>query len=561
MTDATDPAKPLIVQRDLTVLLDASSPEAVDARVALARFAELERAPEHVHTYRMTPLSLWNAASTGMSADEVVDVLRTYASHPVAPSLLHRVADQLRRYGRVRLVRDFDSGGLALVVDEPVLLAELHADEDVASLTGQRLDGNRVAVRLRDRGALKQALLRVGWPVADEAGYEEGERLDVGLRCELRTYQADAVASWWADGSASGGSGVVVLPCGAGKTVVALAALAQASTSTLVLTTSILAARQWIAEALAKTDLAEDDIGEWSGDRKDLRPVTVATYQVLTWRQPGVPEDADLELLHPHLALFSRRPWGLVVYDEVHLLPAPVFRATGAIQAIRRLGLTATLVREDGREGDVFALVGPTRFDVPWRDLEARGWVAPATCAEVRVELGPALRERYATAPQRSRYRLASTAPGKLKVLERLVERHRDDRVLVIGQYLDQLEAVATYLGAPLVTGRTAQSVREERFRAFRDGDLQLLVVSKVANASLDLPEANVAIQLSGAFGSRQEEAQRLGRILRPKADGGEARFYAIVARDTLDQSFAAARQRFLAEQGYRYDILDASDV
>ncbi|MGH8929941.1 MAG: DNA repair helicase XPB [Egibacteraceae bacterium] len=549
---------PLIVQSDHTILLEVASPKAADARAALARFAELEKSPEHVHTYRITPLSLWNAASAGLGAGEVAQTLTGFAKYPVPESVLVEVKDQLGRYGRLRVVRDFDSGALALTTEEPALLAEVSRDRTVAKLLGDRLDGNRFAVRLGDRGPLKQALLRLGWPAADEAGYVEGEALPVELTCGLRTYQSEAVAAWWADGSAAGGNGVLVLPCGAGKTVIGLAAMAQAGVHTLIVATSILAARQWITELRDKTAVDPDLIGEYSGDRKEVRPVTVATYQVLTWRDPKVPDGVELEEAHPHLALFNTRQWGLVVYDEVHLLPAPVFRATAQIQAVRRLGLTATLVREDGKEPDVFSLIGPKRYDAPWRELEAQGWIAPATCTEVRVDLGDDLRMTYATAPTQSRYRIAACAPAKLPVLDRLVAEHTADRVLVIGQYLDQLKEVAARLDAPLVTGQTSQATREERFAQFRDGDLRLLVVSKVANFSIDLPEANVAIQLSGTFGSRQEEAQRLGRILRPKANGGQARFYSVVARETIDQTYAANRQRFLTEQGYGYTILDA---
>lgn len=558
---SVDYDNPLIVQSDHTVLLEAASPKADDARAALARFAELEKSPEHIHTYRITPLSLWNAAAAGLDAEAVAATLTDYAKYPVPDSVLAEVADQLSRYGRLRIVRDFDTGGLALTSAEPALLAEVVGDRAVAVNLGERLDGNRYAVRLGDRGTLKQALLALGWPASDEAGYVDGDALDIGLTATLRTYQSDAVAAWWADGSAAGGNGVLVLPCGAGKTVIGLAAMAQAGAHTLVVATSILAARQWIAELCDKTDLDPELIGEYSGERKQIRPVTVATYQVLTWRDPSAADDADLAVLHPHLGLFDRHQWGLVIYDEVHLLPAPVFRATAQIQAVRRLGLTATLVREDAKEPDVFTLIGPKRFDTPWRDLEAQGWIAPARCAEVRVELGDDQRMAYATAPNQRRYRLAASAPAKLAAVDVLVARHVDDRVLVIGQYLDQLRDLATRFDAPLITGQTAQAVRAERFAAFRDGDLRLLVVSKIANFALDLPEANVAVQVSGTFGSRQEEAQRLGRLLRPKADGGQATFYTVVARETVDQAYAANRQRFLTEQGYAYDIVDAEHL
>ncbi len=558
----TDPSNPLIVQSDLTVLLEVASPRADDARAALARFAELEKAPEHIHTYRITPLSLWNAASAGLDSGQVAMTLTGFAKYPVPPSVLAEVHDQMGRYGRLRIVRDFDTGGLALTTAEPALLAEVARDAKVAELLGDRLDGNRIAVRLGDRGPLKQALLHLGWPAADEAGYTEGSLLDgVELTCQLRSYQADAVSAWWADGTPAGGSGVLVLPCGAGKTIIGLAAMTTAAAHTLVIATSISAARQWIREILDKTSATPDLVGEYSGERKDVRPITVATYQVLTWSDARTPESAPLEERHPHLALFNRTEWGLVIYDEVHLLPAPVFRATARIQAVRRLGLTATLVREDGKQGDVFSLIGAKRFDAPWKELEIQGWIAPATCTEIRVELPEDWRMHYATAEQQARYRIAATAPGKLAVLRTLVERHAGDHILVIGQYLEQLKAAAKLLGAPLVTGQTSQKVRDERFESFRRGDTPILVVSKVANFSIDLPEANVAIQLSGTFGSRQEEAQRLGRVLRPKAGGGQAHFYAIVARETIDQTFAMNRQRFLAEQGYAYTILDAHEL
>jgi DNA excision repair protein ERCC-3 len=553
----SDPANPLIVQADLSVLLELAGRAADDAREALARFAELEKAPEHVHTYRITPLSLWNAAVAGLSPGEVASTLTRFAKYDVAPSVLAEVHDQMGRYGRLRLVRDHDTTGLALTSAEPALIEEVSRDRHVAELLGDRLDGNRFAVRVGDRGLLKQALLRLGWPAADEAGYDDADGLDpVALTAELRSYQGDALAAWWADGGETGGNGVLVLPCGAGKTVIGLAALVTAGLHTLVIATSISSARQWTRELLDKTDIDPSLVGEFSGERKDIRPVTVATYQVLTWAKRGVPKDADIFERHPNLALLDDHAWGLVIYDEVHLLPAPVFRATARIQAIRRLGLTATLVREDGREPDVFSLIGPKRFDVPWKELEVLGWIAPATCVEVRVRLTDDQRMAYAVSEPDERHRIAATAPGKLAVLDQLVERHRGDRILIIGQFLDQLDQVAERFGAPILTGRTPQRTREERFAAFRSGEIPLLVVSKIANFSIDLPEANVAIQISGQFGSRQEEAQRLGRILRP--DGGQATFYSLVTAETIEQTFALNRQRFLAEQGYRYDIVDA---
>jgi DNA excision repair protein ERCC-3 len=583
----TDPTNPLIVQSDLTVMLELASPRADQARAALARFSELEKAPEHIHTYRITPLSLWNAAVAGMSAGEVASALNDLAKYPVPSGVLAEVHDQMGRYGRLRLVRDFDSGGLALVSNEVPLLVEVSRDKRVTALLGERLDGNRFAVRLGDRGALKQALLHLGWPVADEAGYTEGSALgEVELTCELRGYQADAVAAWWQDGVDAAGNGVLVLPCGAGKTVIGLAAMAATAAHTLIIATNITSARQWIRELLDKTTLTPDQVGEYSGDRKEIRPVTVATYQVLTWsparragrgddlladvpdvpdaEQPAEqPDGAPTDVLHqlyPHLGLFDRTEWGLIVYDEVHLLPAPVFRATARIQAVRRLGLTATLVREDAKEADVFGLIGPKRFDIPWKELELHGWIAPAVCTEIRVGLHDDARMEYALAEPQQRYRLAASTSRKTQVVRELCAEHEGDQVLVIGQFVDQLRHIAEALDAPLVTGQTAQKVRDARFDAFRRGELRTLVVSKVANFSIDLPEANVAIQVSGTFGSRQEEAQRLGRIMRPKRSGGQAHFYSIVTRDTVDQQFAANRQRFLAEQGYDYRIVDRGD-
>ncbi len=553
----TDPTNPLIVQGDLTVLVELASPRADDARAALSRFAELERAPEHIHTYRISPLTLWNAAVAGLSPGDVASTLTGFAKYDVAPSVLAEVHDQMGRYGRLRLVRDHDTAALALTSPEPALIEEVSRDKSVAQYLGDRLDGNRFAVRMGDRGVLKQELLRLGWPVADEAGYDDADDLvPVNLTAELRSYQGDALQSWWADGGEAGGNGVLVLPCGAGNTVIGLGALVTTGLHTLIIATSISSARQWISELLAQTAIDPSLVGEYSSDKKDIRPITVATYQILTHARRGIPKDADIFERHPHLALFNDHNWGLVIYDEVHLLPAPVFRVTARIQSVRRLGLTATLVREDGREADVFSLIGPKRFDVPWKELELLGWIAPATCTEVRVRLSDDARMQYAMAEPDERPRLAATAAAKVDVLDQLLERHRDDMVLIIGQYVGQLESIAERLGAPLITGKTPQRAREERFQAFRNGDIPVLVVSKVANFSIDLPQANVAIQVSGQFGSRQEEAQRLGRILRPQ--GGKATFYTLVAAETVEQNFALNRQRFLAEQGYQYDIVDS---
>ena len=549
---------PLIVQGDLTVMLEVAAPGAQAARAQLARFAELEKSPEHIHTYRITPLSLWNAAVAGVSVDEVIDTLVGFAKYPVADVVPDTVADLMGRYGRLWLSRDTD--GLVLASDDDVLLDQISSNEQVREYLGNRLDRHRIAVRDADRGTLKQGLLSAGWPVADEAGFEAGTAIDsLLLTAELRDYQRDALEAWWADGSHAGGNGVIALPCGAGKTVVGLAAMVAAGAQALVVCTSVSSVRQWIREAIDKTNLTDDQVGEWSGRRKQLRPVTFVTYQALTWSDPRAARDEVFER-HPHLGLFGEQNWGLVVYDEVHLLPAPVFRATARIQAVRRLGLTATLVREDEREGDVFSLIGPKRYDAPWTDLEAKGWIAPATCTEVRVALGAASRSDYAAASPRLRHGVAATAEEKLAVVELLVRRHRarGEQVLVIGQFVEQLRSIAELLDAPLITGKTTQRRRDQLFDEMRDGSLEVLVVSKVANFSIDLPEVSVAIQVSGQFGSRQEEAQRLGRILRPKANGGQAHFYSLVSDDTDEVTFARNRQRFLAEQGYSYSIVDA---
>jgi len=545
---------PLIVQSDKTLLLEVDHADADACRAAIAPFAELERSPEHVHTYRLTPLGLWNASAAGNDAEQVVDALLSWSRYPVPQALLVDVADTMARYGRLVLEAAPDGNGLVLRaadVDGLSVLEEVLRSKHVAPLVGERIDPIAVAIGVGDRGRLKQALIKVGWPVDDRAGYVDGTPhridLDHGDGWELRPYQREAVEGFFA-----GGSGVVVLPCGAGKTLVGAAAMAKASARTLILVTNTVSARQWRRELLARTSLTEDDIGEYSGERKDIRPVTIATYQIMITRRKGA---------HEHLALFSAEDWGLVLYDEVHLLPAPVFRMTAEIQSRRRLGLTATLVREDGREADVFSLIGPKRYDAPWRDIEAQGWIAPALCTEVRVTLRDEERMAYALAEPEERYRVGATARSKLAVVDALVARHRDEPTLVIGQYLDQLDSLVGRLGAPLITGKTPNAERERLYEAFRSGEEKLLVVSKVANFSIDLPDAAVAIQVSGSFGSRQEEAQRLGRILRPKSDGRPARFYTVVSRDTNDQEFAAKRQRFLAEQGYAYEIIDADAI
>lgn len=540
---------PLIVQSDKTILLEVDHDQAEAARRAIAPFAELERSPEHVHTYRLTPLALWNARAAGHDAEQVVNALLTFSKYAVPHALLVDIAEIMARYGRLTLDKHPTHGLVMAGSDKPVFEEVIRAKK-IAGMIGDRIDDTSIAVHPSQRGNLKQALLKLGWPAEDLAGYVDGEAHQIGLvqdGWELRDYQQQAADSFW-----HGGSGVVVLPCGAGKTIVGAAAMAQAKATTLILVTNTVSARQWKDELLRRTTLTADEIGEYSGAVKEIRPVTIATYQVLTLKRKGE---------FPHLDLLDARDWGLVVYDEVHLLPAPIFRMTAELQARRRLGLTATLVREDGREGDVFSLIGPKRFDAPWKDIEAQGWIAPADCVEVRVTLPSDERLAYATAEPEDRYRLASCTNSKILVTERLVEIHAGEQTLVIGQYLDQLNELAEHLKAPLITGETTVKERQKLFAAFRAGETKLLVVSKVANFSIDLPEAAVAIQVSGSFGSRQEEAQRLGRLLRPKKDGGTAHFYTIVSRDTIDADFAAKRQRFLAEQGYAYRIVDSDDL
>jgi DNA excision repair protein ERCC-3 len=543
---------PLIVQSDRTLLLEVDHPDAEACRADIAPFAELERSPEHVHTYRLSSLGLWNAGAAGHDAEQVVDALLRWSRYAVPQALLVDVAEIMGRYGRLRLEID-PVHGLVLRTTDLAVLTEVLRAKQVAPLVGARIDGHTVVVPRGERGRLKQALLKAGWPAEDLAGYVDGAahpiELHEGQGFDLRPYQRQAVDAFFA-----GGSGAVVLPCGAGKTLVALAAMARAGARTLILVTNTVAARQWRAELLARTSLTEAEVGEYSGERKEIRPVTLATYQILTTRRREI---------YTHLELFSAEDWGLVIYDEVHLLPAPVFRMTAEIQSRRRLGLTATLVREDGREGDVFSLIGPKRYDAPWRDIEAQGWIAPARCTEVRVTLTDEERMDYALAEAEERYRVGATARSKVAVVEALAGAAvaAGQPTLVIGQYIDQVELLAERLGAPLITGKTPTRERERLYQAFRVGEEMLLVVSKVANFSIDLPEASVAIQVSGAFGSRQEEAQRLGRILRPKRDGRQAQFFTVVARDTNDQEFAARRQRFLAEQGYAYEIVDAETV
>ncbi|WP_420114571.1 DNA repair helicase XPB [Pseudactinotalea sp.] len=543
------PNGPLIVQSDKTLLLEVDHEQAAACRRAIAPFAELERAPEHIHTYRLTPLGLWTARAAGHDAEQVVNTLLEYSRYPVPHGLLVDIAETMARYGRLQLLSHPTHGLVLHATDIPVL-TEVLRSKRTAGLVGAKIDESTVVVHPSERGHLKQVLVKLGWPAEDLAGYVDGEAHEIALETgewSMRPYQAEAVETFW-----HGGSGVVVLPCGAGKTIVGAGAMAEAKATTLILVTNTVSARQWRDELVRRTTLTPEEIGEYSGSRKEIRPVTIATFEVLTSKLKGV---------YTHLELLDARDWGLILYDEVHLLPAPIFRMTADLQARRRLGLTATLVREDGREDEVFSLIGPKRYDAPWKDIESQGWIAPAECVEVRLDLPHALRMAYASAEPEDRYRMASTAKAKTDVVRHLIAQHEGEQTLVIGQYLDQLEHLAEAVGAPLITGATTVNERQRLFEGFRQGEISTLVVSKVANFSIDLPEASVAIQVSGTFGSRQEEAQRLGRIMRPKADGKTAHFYAVVTRDTVDAEFAAHRQRFLAEQGYAYTIVDAEDL
>ncbi|MFB6373067.1 MAG: DNA repair helicase XPB [Bradymonadaceae bacterium] len=551
-----DPKNPLIVQSDRTVLLETDNDQFEEARDALSKFAELIKSPEHIHTYRITPLSLWNAAALDYSPDEVKEELTRYSKYEVPDGLLADIDDFMQRYGRIKLVtRD---GNLFLVSKDISLLREVATNEDVEEhVVGPVRDG-MVQIEEGQRGFIKHALIQVGYPVEDLAGYTEGDPLDVelldetestGEKFELREYQKEAVDAFWAGGTEQGGSGAVVLPCGAGKTIVALGAMAKAQAHTLVLCTNVTALRQWREEIIDKTNLDDDIIGEYSGETKEIKPVTLTTYQILTYRK-------DTEADFKHFDIFNEADWGLIIYDEVHLLPAPVFRAVANLQSRRRLGLTATLVREDGKEDEVFSLIGPKKYDVPWRVLEKQGFIAAAQCCEKRVPFrDDELRLKYALDDPREKYKLAATNPAKLDVIDKLLEEHRGDQILVIGQYLDQLDAISEMFDAPIITGRTKQEERDVLYEDFRSGDVPVLVVSKVANFAVDLPDANVAVQVSGTFGSRQEEAQRLGRILRPKEDGNQAHFYSVVTRDSTEQEYSNKRQLFLTEQGYRYTI------
>ncbi len=570
---------PLIIQSDFTILVEVDSPRYMEARAQLARFAELVKMPEHVHTYRITALSLWNACAAGVAVESVIAALNDLAKFPPPLSVEAHLRETATRFGALKLWRAED-GTLELRVGRAGLAQELERQPTLKNYLGATAQENVFCVAAPWRGPLKRALVKLGWPVEDRAGFENGEVIEIALRetCQsgrpmvLRGYQADA-ALHFSDGGAAG-AGVVVLPCGGGKTIVGMACMAKLGMHTLILASSVTAARQWKTELLDKTTLSPDDIGEYSGERKEIRPVTIATYQVLTHRKApkrssaiasgeaealvdngGAPIDTPPPREFTHFSLFDAHRWGLIIYDEVHLLPAPLFQAAASVQTRRRLGLTATLVREDGLEGDVFALVGPKIHEIPWRELEKDGWIAPAVCTEIRIPMPEELLLDYATAEPRQQPQVAAANPAKRDWVRALLARHPGEPTLVIGTYLESLIALAKELGLPLLDGSANQSKRDALFGAFRDGQLPVLAVSRIANFSIDLPDASVAIQISGQFGSRQEEAQRLGRVLRPKGPGRRAYFYTLVTADTVEQDYALKRQLFLCEQGYEYRL------
>ena len=548
-----DAARALIVQSDRTLLLDVHCETAEAARQAVMPFAELEKSPEHIHTYRITPLSLWNAASAGLTPQDVVKTLREFSRYEIPAGITEGFSLTMSRYGKIRMLQnEEDSNALILRIEDESIRLEIGELKVLKKYLVQRAGGFSLA--LIDRGTVKRELIRVGWPVQDEAPLSKGEDLEIKLREHClsgrpfapRDYQVTAAGSVVGSGGPGSGYGVVVLPCGSGKTIVGMLIMSILKTNTLILTTNVAAVHQWIEELLDKTELTKEQIAEYSGDTKSVAPVTVATYQIISWRPD---KNGDF----PHFRLFRERAWGLVIYDEVHLLPAPVFRVTAELQAIRRLGLTATLIREDGEEGAVFSLVGPKRFDVPWKDLEGRGWIAEAICTEIRLDLPDNLKIPYATAAPREKYRIAAENPLKENIVLQLIENHPEDQIMVIGQYLTQLNSLAKMLDAPIITGKTPNAERERIYSSFKRGDVRVIVVSKVANFAIDLPDASMAVQVSGSFGSRQEEAQRLGRILRPK--GRNAWFFSLVSGYTAEEEFAANRQKFLTEQGYKYSI------
>jgi len=554
------PKNPLIVQGDKTILLEVDNAKYQEARNCIIRFAELEKSPEHIHTYRITPLSLWNAAAAGVEYKTIIHDLETFSKYDLPQNVVKDIIEYTSRYGKIKLIKN--EHYLILNSDDVILIENILNYKSAQQYIAGVIDKNNLEIRPEHRGLIKQTLIKMGFPVEDLAGYHEGQPFGITLSSETRSghnfsmrhYQQEAVDSFYQSGSVRGGSGVIVLPCGAGKTIVGLGVMAQLKTHTLILCTNIVAVRQWMDEILDKTDISKENIGEYTGEKKEIKPITISTYQILTYRK-------DKKSDFPHFSVFNSKNWGLIIYDEVHLLPAPVFRITSSIQSTRRLGLTATLVREDGRESDVFSLIGPKKQDIPWKEMEKDGWIASAICYEIRVNLCDKRRFEHAVSSPKIQYRVASENPAKIPVIEKLIEKHKGSNILIIGQFITQLHDIAAQVNAPIITGSTKNEDRQKLYSDFKSGKIKILVVSKVANFSIDLPDANIAIQVSGTFGSRQEEAQRLGRILRPKKSGEPAHFYSIITRETTDQKYAAKRQLFLTEQGYSYKIIDAENI
>ncbi|MDD5067238.1 MAG: DEAD/DEAH box helicase, partial [bacterium] len=540
-----------------TLLLETDSPVYEGVRDSLAGFAELVKSPEHIHTYKISPLSLWNAASAGLTRKYILAVLTKYSRYEIPENIILDIEDTIGRYGKVKLIKKEEE--CYLFSEDELLITEIVNNSKVKPFLVHQVDHHYIKINRNFRGHVKQKLLELGFPVEDLAGYKEGAPLAVELRQKthlthrefhLRKYQTEAADIFYAGNTLKGGSGVIVLPCGAGKTIVGLRIMSMLNTETLILVTNITAARQWIEEIIDKTGVTKDQVGEYSGEVKELKPITIATYQILVYRKK---KQEDFI----HFNIFNKKNWGLIIYDEVHLLPAPLFRMVAELQSMKRLGLTATLIREDGKQGDVFSLIGPKKYDVPWKELEKQGWIAKAVCYEIRVDMNRALRYKYAVAGSKEQFRIASTNPLKMDIIRAIVQEHKNDNVLVIGQYIDQLQEIARDLNAPLIYGKTKNRDREDLYRQFKEGTIKVLIVSKVANFAVDLPDANVAVQVSGTFGSRQEEAQRLGRILRPKSENNQAFFYSIITKESCEQIFAFKRQLFLVEQGYKYVIKD----
>jgi len=548
--------KPLIIQSDNTLLLEVEHPDFENTRDAISPFSELEKSPEHIHTYRITPLSLWNAAASGLTTEDILQYLSNYTRYDIPQPVIATIKEQMKRYGLLNLTMENDE--LVLNSRDPILLNEITHNKKLQNYLIERLDAGRIRVKKIYRGHIKQALIKTGFPVEDLAGYEEGDPCEINITpagiddtgLEVRDYQNSAINAFHRGGGPDGGSGVVVLPCGAGKTIIGIGVMNVLKTQTLILVTNTIALRQWKDELIAKTDIAPDQIGEYSGDKKEIKPITIATYNILTYRK-----NRKEEFLH--FDIFNSKNWGLIIYDEVHLLPAPVFRLTSEIQSKRRLGLTATLIREDGLETDVFSLIGPKKFDMPWKILERSSWIATALCTEIRIELPDHSRMEYSLSKDREKFRISSENPRKTAFVKRIVEFHKGASIIIIGQYISQLEEFARVFKFPIITGSTPLAEREDLYKKFRAGKIRCIIVSKVANFSIDLPDANVAIQISGTFGSRQEEAQRLGRVLRPKRNENIAYFYTVITSNSVEERFAHNRQLFLTEQGYTYTILN----